>query len=168
MRKRKTMKQLVLVTLLALTAGCSSNADNKETAKKDEPRLPQLRWMIGRWENNSDQGNLSEIWKQSNDSTYSGESYFVIQGDTVFAESVQLAERGGKITYCVTIPGQNNDEEVCFELTKLEKNRLQFENPKHDYPRVIIYQQKGDSLLAEISGEVKGERKSEQFRMKKN
>ena len=151
-----------------MIAGCSSNADNDNSVKKAESQLPQLSWLIGRWENNSDQGNLSEIWTQDNDSTYTGESYFVIQGDTVFAESVQLAERSGKITYCVSIPGQNNDEEVCFELTKLKGKDLTFENPTHDYPSKITYLNKGDSLIAEISGKVKGKEKREQFRMKKN
>lgn len=165
------MKQTILLLLLGLTAGCAGEVSNNETTennKVQEKRLPQLEWMLGRWENNSDQGNLSEIWKQENDSTFNGWSYFVIQGDTVFAESVRLVERKGKISYCVTAMGQNDDKEVPFELTEIKGKNLTFENPEHDYPSKITYTMKGDSLIAEISGMVKGERKSEQFRMKKH
>lgn len=160
------MKHIFLLAALVTFTACSSGNDaQKNTEQKN--RLPQLKWLIGRWENNSDQGNLSEIWEPADDSTYSGASYFVIQGDTVFSESVRLEERKGTINYCVTVPGQNNGKEVCFELTKLDGKNLTFENPKHDYPSKITYQQKGDSLIAEISGKIKGNRKSERFSMKK-
>lgn len=164
------MKHVVYLASLLVLLSCNStgNAENETTQNTaPEKQLPELNWLIGRWENNSDQGNLSEIWEQTDDSTYTGASYFVIQGDTVFSESVRLEERKGAINYCVIASGQNNGEEVCFELTKRNGKNLTFENPKHDYPSKITYQQKGDSLIAEISGKDKGEMKSERFSMKK-
>lgn len=163
------MKHVVYLASLLVLLSCNSTGNvQNETAQNmvPEKQLPELKWLIGRWENNSDQGNLSEVWEQSNDSTFFGGSYFVIQGDTVFSESIRLEERKGKINYCVTVSGQNDGEEVCFELTKRNNKNLTFENPKHDYPSKITYQQKGDSLIAEISGKEKGEMKSERFSMK--
>lgn len=164
------MKQTILLLLLGFTAGCTgevSNSEATENEKTAEKRLPQLEWMLGRWENNSDQGNLSEVWKQVDDSTFTGRSYFVIQGDTVFAETIRLIERKGKISYCVSVKDQNNGEEVPFELTALDGKNLTFENPEHDYPSKITYTGKGNSMVAEISGMVEGKPKSEQFSLKK-
>ena len=142
-----------------------TSVEKKEKSYSD---LEKANWFLGRWENNSSEGNLSESWKKLNDSTFYGESYFVIENDTVFAETIQLEERNGKLSYIVTVPNQNKEKPVSFELTENSKNTLIFENPKHDYPNKIIYNQVGtDSLVAEISGMKEGKIKSEFFKMKK-
>lgn len=130
--------------------------------------MEKANWFLGRWENNSSEGNLSECWKKLNDSTFFGESYFVIENDTVFAETIQLEERNGQLSYIVTVPNQNKEKPVSFKLTENSKNTLIFENSKHDYPNKIIYNQIGtDSLVAEISGMKDGKLKNEFFKMKK-
>lgn len=144
----------------------------KETVIEKQKRqfevLEKANWFLGRWENNSPEGNLSENWKKLNDSTFLGESYFVIKNDTVFAERVSLEERNGKLSYVVTVPNQNDAKPVAFELTKNTVRKLIFENPKHDFPNTIIYNQVGnDSLVAEIRGMKDGKEKKEFFRMVK-
>lgn len=131
-------------------------------------QLQKADWFLGRWENNSEEGNLSEIWKKQNDSTFYGESYFVIKNDTVFAETIQLQERYGVLSYVVSVPNQNEEEPVTFQLNKNTNDGLIFENPSHDYPTKISYKQvESDSLVAEISGIKDGKLKSEFFKMKK-
>lgn len=158
----------ILLSVLALTSIAWKKEAANEKLEKQFTQLEKANWLLGRWENNSPQGNLSEIWKKENDSTLFGESYFVIKKDTVFAESVSLEERNGKVSYVVTVPDQNEEKPVAFELTSAEANSLIFENPKHDFPNKIIYNKVGtDSLVAEIRGMKDGKEKNEFFRMVK-
>lgn len=163
-------KSLYLSVLLVAIISCKKEAavEQPTQPEKQFAALEKANWFLGRWENNSPQGNLSEIWKKENDSTFFGQSYFVIKNDTVFAEQVSLEERNGKLSYVVTVPNQNDEKPVAFELTSAAANPLIFENPKHDYPNKIIYNQVGtDSLIAEIRGLKDGKEKNEFFRMVK-
>ncbi|MDR6967596.1 hypothetical protein J2X31_001608 [Flavobacterium arsenatis] len=163
-------KSLYLSVLLVAIISCKkeTTVEQPTQPEKQFAALEKANWFLGRWENNSPEGNLSEIWKKENDSTFFGESYFVIKNDTVFAERVSLEERNGKLSCVVTVPNQNDAKPVAFELTSAEANSLIFENPKHDYPNKIIYNQVGkDSLVAEIRGIKDGKEKNEFFRMKK-
>lgn len=160
----------LLAFVLLGTISCKKETVVEKTIEKEKQfaALEKADWLVGRWENNSEEGNLSETWKKENDSTLLGESYFEIKGDTVFAEHISLEERNGKLSYVVTIPDQNNEKPVAFELTSADVHLLVFENPKHDYPNKIKYNHIGtDSLVAEISGLKDGKAKKEFFWMKK-
>lgn len=139
------------------------------TSCKEKAKIEKANWFLGEWVNKSAEGELTERWKKENDSVYHGESYFVVGGkDTVFAEHVQLEETKGKLAFTVTVPNQNNEKPVRFEMTSGDDKQIVFENPKHDYPSKIVYNKVGsDSLVAEIFGIQKGKPASEKFRMKK-
>jgi len=164
-------KILYLSAILMMTVvSCKKETTIEKTAEPEKKfaELEKANWFLGKWGNKSEEGNLSENWKKLNDSTFFGESYFEIKGDTVFAEHVSLEERNGKLSYVVTVPNQNDEKPVAFELTENSAHKLVFENPKHDYPNIIIYNQIGnDSLVAEIRGMKDGKKKNEFFWMKK-
>lgn len=162
-------KTVIPFTIIALLAACTAKpaAESAEsTAQPAYEAHKQASWLLGRWENNSDQGNLSEIWEKKNDSLYIGASYFEINGDTVFNESVELIEKEGVLNYIVSIPN-SGQAPVPFKLTKSSTTEMVFENPKHDFPQTITYTHKGDSVIAIISGKEKGKPKKEVFAMKK-
>lgn len=166
------MKKIVLsFTIIALLAACAdeqplAESTDETTTVPSYEAHKQAAWLLGRWENNSDQGNLSEIWEKKNDSLYIGTSYFEINGDTVFNESVELIKKDGVLNYIVSI-SEGNQGAVPFKLTKSSETEMVFENPKHDFPQTITYTHKGDSLIAIISGKEKGKPKKEVFAMKK-
>jgi len=165
---KKVLCLSAIFMIAAVSCKKQTVIEKTEQSEKQFSELEKANWFLGRWENNSDEGNLSESWKKLNDSTFFGESYFVIKSDTVFAEHVSLEQRNGKLSYVVTVPNQNDEKPVAFELTSAEGNSLVFENPKHDYPNKIIYNHVGtDSLVAEIRGLKKGKEKNEFFRMVK-
>ena len=151
--------------------------ENKETtsdiSNKVQPKaftaIEKAAWLTGNWGHTTPEGALTEKWVKVNDSVMHGESYFVVDAkDTVFAETIELAETKGKLVYTVTVPGQNNEQPVPFEMTSATENQMVFENPAHDYPNKIVYNKiNNDSLVAEISGMQKGKPASEQFAMKR-
>lgn len=165
----------ILLVALAFTLSVSCKKDAGTENKQESPHtknyanLEKANWFIGEWANKSAEGDLTERWKKENDSLYLGESYFVTNGkDTVFTEHVRLEESNGILAFTVTVPGQNKEKPVRFEMTSVNDDRIVFENPKHDFPNKIIYYRVGnDSLKAEVSGIQKGKPSVQKFAMKK-
>lgn len=154
-------KTILLMLLLAIVS-CKKSDSNKNE------KIKAANWLLGNWENNSADGNLSETWKKINDSTFQAQSYFIKENDTLHFESITLQQKGEELTYTATVQGQNNDKPVSFKLTTSTEKQLVFENPKHDYPQKISYNQiTTDSLVAKISGIQQGKPSSEQYSMKK-
>jgi hypothetical protein len=155
-------KTTLILLLLAIVSCKKSDANEKDKIKISH-------WLLGNWENKTADGNLTETWKKVNDSTFEAQSYFIKEKDTLHFESITLQQKGEELTYNATVKGQNNDKPVTFKLTNSTEKQLVFENPKHDYPKKIIYTQiNEDNLVAEISGTLEGKSSSEKFSMKKS
>jgi hypothetical protein len=58
-------------------------------------------------------------------------------------------ETDGKLTFWGSPGGK---PPVPFRLARSGPNRLEFENPAHDYPTRITYRREGERLTATISG----------------
>jgi hypothetical protein len=155
------MKNSILSLLLI--ASFTSCQKSKEVSK-----IAETDWLLGKWENKSDEGNLSETWTKVNDSIFEGEAYFIKEKDTLHSEKMQLKQKGEELFYISTIKGQNNEKAVTFVHNDTIEKRLVFENPKHDFPKKISYSNMTkDSLVIEISGIQQGKPSSERFSMKK-
>lgn len=146
--------------LLLVMGGASA-----QNAGKYQTFHAKVGWLVGHWGMMQPGGSLTERWILKNDSTYAGETYFVMGKDTVFAEKISIEQRGGQINYVTVIADQNQGQPTAFRLTKSGKKRLVFENPAHDYPQKITYTRTGNGILAEISGKQNGKPASEQFPM---
>lgn len=158
--KRNTY--LAILTLALAFSACKK----EETVTKDKIKMAE--WLIGSWENETDQGILSENWEKTNDSLFHGQSYFIKKKDTLHSESVELSQNGEELIYSPTVKGQNNDLPVAFKLTSATAKQLIFENPAHDFPQKITYRMiTADSLVAEISGNQQGKPASESYPMKR-
>jgi hypothetical protein len=165
-----TFMKCIFVTVFscALIACNNQKSAVSNGLDKRELKIVQASWLIGKWANTTTQRHDYESWEKYNDSTYLGKSYSIQGGDTVSSESIRLVEDSESIHYIPIVLGQNNNLPVSFKLTVLEANKLIFENPAHDFPQRISYQLVSpDSLVAEISGMVKGEHRARQFPMRR-
>lgn len=150
---------LILVTLL-LFASCGKSKEISKIVGKD--------WLLGKWENKSDEGNLLEIWTKTNDSIYIGESYFIKEKDTLHSEKMELKQKGENLFYVSTIKGQNNDKPITFNHKIEIEKQLVFENPKNEYPRKIVYKPIAkDLIFIEVSGIQQDKSSSARYSMKK-
>lgn len=169
------MKKVYAFTSLFATAALIASCGSSESSETgDEPATPtydelhQASWLMGRWENMSEEGMLSEIWTEVNDSTYQANTYFAIPtGDTVFTEEVQLRQTGKDVFYSTIVSNQNEGRPVDFKMTKASDKELVFENAKHDYPQKIHYKLDGKTVTATISGKKEGKMAKEDFVMTK-
>jgi len=158
------MHKTIIILLLILTVTSCKKSDSNEKDK-----IKTAHWLLGNWENNSVDGNLSETWKKVNDSTFNGQSYFIKAKDTLHFEIIQLKQKGEELFYVSTIKGQNNDKPITFKLTNTTEKQLVFINTKHDYPQKVSYTKiTNDSLVIQISGIQQGKPSSERFSMKKS
>lgn len=150
---------LILVTILLL-ASCRKSKEVSKISGKD--------WLLGKWENKSDSGNLLEIWKKENDSLFIGESYFIKEKDTLHSEKIQLKQEGENLLYISTVKGENNDAPTTLKHNIASTKELVFENPKNNYPRKIVYKPFATNhLLIEISGIQQEKVSSTRYSLKK-
>jgi hypothetical protein len=165
-------KTLVIILLSIILMTSCKKESQKEVLeiklKKEFNQLKKANWFIGNWENFSKEATFKEIWKTKNDSSFVGESYVIVEKDTVFYEKIDLFQSNDSLFYKVSVKDQNKEKPVSFYLTKSNENEVTFENAKHDFPNKIVYTKiTNDSLVAVIYGKKDGKEMSENFPMKK-
>lgn len=164
------MKYVLPITFLLL-ASCGKKTETTESIIKPEKvlMLHHAEWLLGNWGSTSPEGKWVENWQKVNDTVFNGESYFIVNDkDTVFGETVVLRQVNNRVSYTVSVPKQNDEKPVRFDMTGMTAKEMVFENPAHDYPTKIVYTEPvKDSLVATIYGKKNGKDKSETFKMKR-
>ncbi|WP_396167771.1 DUF6265 family protein [Flavobacterium sp.] len=158
----------IATVALILVISCNKY-DAKGNLIKEYNELQKATWLLGEWEKTDSLGTLKEIWTSKDDSTFIGQSYYIQnEKDTFHDEQIELVQDGEHLIYIATIKGENNDTPIPFQMTNDQDSLLVFENPKHDYPQKIQYKlMKNHSLVAIISGKVKGKITSQSYPMTK-
>lgn len=155
------MKKLLCILSLFFLISCK-----KDSSKNQFAKLEKMNWLIGNWEQTLPDGILIETWTKQNDSTFSGNSYFINTKDTVHFESIKIVQTAQDLKYIATVVGQNNEKPVAFKLTSDIDNAFTFENFAHDYPRKISYKKVSNTrLIASISGMQQGKDSTETYSM---
>jgi hypothetical protein len=156
------MRQFFLFSAISLLLfSCTTTSKNE--------KLKDSEWLIGAWENQSEEGIFTETWSKPNDSTLTAGSFFIKEKDTLHFENVQLVEKDGELVYKTTIKGQNNDKPISFSLISETENELVFENLQNDYPQKIKYLRNSKTAITiSISGKQAKKFVSEQFKMTKS
>lgn len=161
---KKSIILIVALTICIVTVSCNKSAKSENKFATFE----KTGWLVGTWENTSDDGTLSESWEKINDSLYQGHGYFIKGKDTLHHETIELRQKGDEVSYNVSVKGQNENKPVAFKMTLANEKQLVFENPSHDYPKKIVYNKiTNDSLVAEISGIQQGKSGTEKYPMKR-
>ena len=125
------------------------------TKKNNENKMQGFKWLEGSWVmKKKNGGSLMESWQAYNDSTMLGESLnFSITGQSGVLENLKLVYQSGTYYYRSRVNGQNNNEEVAFEITSHSEKGFVAEKPDHDFPQRISYELiTKDSIHAFIDG----------------
>ena len=124
----------------------------------------KLNWIIGTWTGEGNGGTMYETWTKFSNQLIIGESYSILNEDTVFSETMRIEQLDSSIFYIVKV--SHNKSEILFKLIDAGNNKVIFENLEHDFPTRIIYIKKdSDTLHARIEGTSEGEAKSQDFIM---
>ena len=148
------MKKLIPLTLLAfIFFGQSSYAQINDCLKK-------FSWLSGTWKMEDKESVLVEEWTAGGSGSIKCRSYEVKGNDTTLIERATISCIAGKqvFTYYPVInsPGENIMP-VTFALISEDNNTFVFENPEHDFPQRVVYQNvNADECHAWIEGKDKG------------
>jgi Domain of unknown function (DUF6265) len=120
--------------------------------------IAQVAWLAGVWVGGTSPLSFEERW-----TTPAGGAMLAVsrtlKGDRMVAfEFLRIVERDGGLVYIAQPNGRPPTE---FVLTGLTADSVTFENPAHDFPKMIRYMHRADGTLeARVSD---GGQKAESF-----
>jgi hypothetical protein len=113
--------------------------------------LDRLQWLSGNWSGGTTASTSEERWTPASGGSMLAVSR-TMRSDSVSAfEFLCIAERAGGLVYTAMPNGRTPATD--FTLTAIDDSSATFENPSHDFPKMIRYALKPDGTLeATISG----------------
>jgi Domain of unknown function (DUF6265) len=118
--------------------------------------IGDLAWLAGAWVGTrgaEGATSIEERWSPPLGGTMLAVSRTVSRGKMVAFEFLRIVEREGGLVY-IAQPGGAPPTE--FVLTELDGTRAVFENPRHDYPKRIVYELSAEGDLSATIGFTKG------------
>lgn len=117
--------------------------------------ISDLKWLEGAWVGTRSSGStFEERWTPPKGGAMLATSRSVNASGKMFAfEFLRIVEREGGLIY-IAQPGGTPPTE--FVLTELTEKRAVFENPRHDYPKRIVYELTAEGDLTATIGYTKG------------
>ena len=154
--------KLLSIFLAAAVIGLAHADDNQERRQPARAVIADVAWLAHTWAIDAKPMTIEERWTPPAGGAMLGVSR-TIKGDRMIAfEFLRIVERDGGLIYIAQPNGRPPTE---FVLTSLSKQDATFENPAHDFPKVIRYALGSDgSLEARVSD---GKQKSETFAFKR-
>ena len=106
-------------------------------------------WLAGCWVTQRGSATIEEQWMAPAGGTMLGMGRTIREGRLDDYELMLIRARDGRVDYEAHPMMQPT---AVFTATVISDTLLQFENPRHDFPRLIAYQRRGrDSLAARIA-----------------
>jgi hypothetical protein len=129
-----------IVAVAALSWGTVLAQERKPT----RAGISEMAWLAGNWGGNGKAVASEERWTPAAGGAMLGVSR-TIKGDRMVAfEFLRIIERDGGLVYIAQPDGRPPTE---FVLTSLAGQSATFENPAHDFPKMIRYSLKPDGTL---------------------
>src|SRR5262245_21426345 len=159
----KLARPLLLVSVLTgLTVLCASGAP---PCAPEGPALADLAWMAGHWASEVNGVRTEELWLAP-----AGGLMLAVNRTTRAAgkaefEYLRIEQRKDALVYVASPGGRGATE---FALADVGEDFVSFENPEHDFPKVIRYELTKDGALhARVSGDPGGKEQALEWTWKK-
>ena len=134
--------------------GPAPAAVTQPAAKPTAATIAHAGWLSGVWTGTLGSNEIEERWAPSAGGSMLAISRTIRSGVMNAFEFLCIVERDGGLVYTAMPNGRQPATD--FVLTKIEGESLTFENPAHDFPKMIRYTRRADgSLEAVISGNEK-------------
>lgn len=122
--------------------------------------IGDLAWLAGAWVGTRGEtgSSIEERWSPPLGGAMLAVSRTVNKnGKMVAFEYLRIVERDGGLVYAAQPGGARATEFVLTELsTEKESKHAVFDNPRHDYPKRIVYELSADGGLSATIGYMKG------------
>lgn len=104
--------------------------------------LPEF--LAGTWK--VENSEIYEHWDKLNETSMKGFSYTSTNETTKVTEYLDISLTKKELVYTATVIGQNNGRGINFRHSGAD-SVYTFENPKHDFPKKIVYRKISDSEI---------------------
>ena len=111
--------------------------------------IDDMAWLAGAWVGTKGKSSIEERWSPPLGGAMLGVSRTVKNGKMSAFEYLRVVERDGGLVY-IAQPGGAAPTE--FVLTELAGTRAVFDNPRHDYPKRIVYELSDEDVLSATIG----------------
>jgi Domain of unknown function (DUF6265) len=150
----------------ALVVAVSTLALGGLVARAEVPSMPlsALEFMSGCWKGAAGEGmTIEEYYTRPSANVMLGMTRY-LRGDRV--TGFEFTSFVSEDTAIVVTPRPEGQQPAEFRITRLAKESAVWENPRHDFPRLISYRRlPGDTLVARIEGPGPQGTQSEEWRM---
>ena len=116
--------------------------------------IADMAWLSGIWKGQMGAASLEECWTPGGGGAMLGVSRTIANNKMVEFEFLRIIERDGTLIYVAQPNGRTPATE--FTLTKFGANEAKFENPSHDYPKIITYTLAADGTLTAVIADTGG------------
>lgn len=141
MNRSDKMRGCVAATLLLLSS--------RPAAAQAPATIASAAWLAGCWVMQRGQTTIEEQWMTPAGGTMLGMARTIKGGQLDDYELVLIRAKDGRVDYEAHPMMQPT---AVFTATVVSDTMLQFENPRHDFPRLIAYHRRGaDSVIARIA-----------------
>jgi hypothetical protein len=111
--------------------------------------LAQLAWLAGDWTGTVGRSSIEERWTPAGGGAMLAVARTIKDDRLAAFEYLRIVERDGGLIYIAQPNGRPPTE---FALTQITADSATFENPAHDFPKMIRYTRRPDgSLEARVS-----------------
>jgi hypothetical protein len=138
----------------------ATDAAQASASAASSSSLGPLAWLAGSWIENRGLGVIEEQWMAPAAGTMFGVGRTIESNRVTSFEFLRIEDSPKGPIYWALPRGERL---TPFPLLSMEKERVVFENPEHDYPHRISYWRQGDKLRARIEGTVRGTPQSEEW-----
>ncbi len=123
--------------------------------------ISDLAWLTGNWNGTRRTSSIEERWSPPKGAAMLGVSRTVRGEKMTGFEYLRIIERDEGLVY-VAQPGGRSATE--FVLTRLTHRRVEFVNPRHDYPQRNVYELSDDDTLTASIGFAIGRLQGSEFK----
>ncbi len=148
---RRVLWSLAGVALIWPLAAMSARAQDPGGGMADA--LAGVAWLTGCWSMSAPGVTIEEYWMPPRGGAMLGMSRTVQDGETTAYELVLIREAEGRLLFEAHPSGQAH---AVFESTRLNGETATFENPKHDFPRRIVYSRLSADSISAVIDDAKG------------
>jgi hypothetical protein len=115
----------------------------------DEAAISRLAWIAGHWCMDREGERIEEQWLAPQGGLLIGMGRTVAAGKARAFEFMRIEQLSGVPTLLAQPMGE---PPVAFRLTRSGEGWAQFENPGHEFPKLVEYRRTAQGLHAHIAG----------------
>jgi hypothetical protein len=143
MQGMKLARSLLPISALTMvTVLCAGGAPGR--ARRQGPALDDLAWMAGHWASEHDGARTEELWLAPAGGLMLAVNRTTPKSGGAAFEFLRIEQRKSELVYVASPSGRSATE---FPLADVGEGFVQFENPEHDFPKVIRYELGKDGAL---------------------